>query len=347
MAKGRWTGTWPGGRIWTSADGTTTYVIRRKVAGRPYEVSTRCTSLRAAMAQLARFEADPEGYDPSGGQGERLLLDVDRAKAFLLWSLNEKGNSADWVRQQKRYLAWWMERLGGMDLRRVTLRQHILPALDGVTGRRHRIEVIKAFYSWMRKERALLTAAQDPTYGALAVPQLRPEQWRRPKAFPRSSHESVVRHLAGPWPDLLVVLAGTGWHVTEVNRFARAGIVAELPSSASRAHGAAAVLVCPRRKSGEEQRTPVSSDVADAARRVRKRGGFSVVRLYKAVTAACLAAEVEPYSPGQYRHSVATWAIEQGADPAAVAAFLGHKSPSTTRRFYATLAVTPKVPTLA
>lgn len=341
-----WSGTWPGGRIWTGADGTTTYVIRRKVNGRTYEVSTRCTALRAAMAHLARFEADPEGYDPSGGQGERLTLDLDRARAFLRWSLEDKGNTPQWVRQQKRYLVWWMEVLGGMDLRRVSLRHHIMPALDGVTGRRHRIEVIKAFYSWLRRERALLTAAQDPTYGALPVPQLRPEQWRRPKSFARETHAAVLRGLTGPWPDLLTVLAGTGWHVTELSRFAKAGIVAELPSSASRDHGAAAVLVCPRRKSGEEQRTPVSHDVAEAAKRVRKRGGFSVVRLYKAVSSACAAAGVEPYSPGQYRHAVATWAIEQGADPAAVAAFLGHKSASTTRRFYATLAVTPKVPTL-
>jgi len=45
---------------------------------------------------------------------------------------------------------------------------------------------------------------------------------------------------------------------------------------------------------------------------------------------------------------VATWAIERGDDPAAVAAFLGHKSPATTRRFYATLAVVvPKIRTLA
>ena len=43
-----------------------------------------------------------------------------------------------------------------------------------------------------------------------------------------------------------------------------------------------------------------------------------------------------PFTPGRFRHSVATCAIEKGADPALVAAFLNHKSPSTTRRFYAT-----------
>ena len=56
---------------------------------------------------------------------------------------------------------------------------------------------------------------------------------------------------------------------------------------------------------------------------------------------------IDVFSPGQFRHSVATWAFEQGADPAAVSAFLGHKSPATTKKFYATLATVPKIPTLA
>ncbi|WNG41678.1 site-specific integrase [Archangium violaceum] len=50
--------------------------------------------------------------------------------------------------------------------------------------------------------------------------------------------------------------------------------------------------------------------------------------------------------PGRFRHSVATWAIEKGATPASVAAFLNHKSLAITRRFYATHAVPTKVPAL-
>jgi integrase len=53
------------------------------------------------------------------------------------------------------------------------------------------------------------------------------------------------------------------------------------------------------------------------------------------------------FTPGRFRHSIATWAFEAGADPFAVSAFLGHKSPSTTKKFYAALATVPKVPTLA
>lgn len=347
MARGRYAGKWPGGRIWVRGDGVGIYVIRRKVNGRPYCVSTRCTSERAALKQLERFEADPEGYTPSGVRGDAIILTEDLARAFLAWSKNEKGNSVEWVAKQRRFLKWWAKQLGRRDLRRVSLRDHIQPALDREKNPKHRIETLKALYGWLRKKRHWISAAEDPTYGTLAVPQGRPEQWKTSKVIPREAHDAVIGSITQPWRDMLTVLAGTGWHVTELARFCRDGIVADLPSSASLAHGAFKVLVCPRRKSGEMQRTAVTAEVAEAGARLRKRGTFSTIRLHKAVTAACDAAMVPRFSPGRYRHTVATWAVEQGADPAAVAAFLGHKSPSTTRRFYATLAVTPRVPTLA
>jgi integrase len=342
-----WIGKWLGGRIWRGDDGATTYFIRRKVNGRPYEVSTHCTSERPALKQLERFEADPAGFTASGASGAELVLNDDLARRFLKWSRDTKGNSIEWVGAQKRILVWWSARLGRRDLRRVTLRDHVRPALDSAKGEKHRIEVLKALYRWLRVERNLIDPSEDPTYGALAVPQGRPEQWKASKAIPRADHDAVLRCSLQPWRDMLVFLSGTGWHVTELGRFIRAGIIADLPSSSPSRNGAFKVLVCPRRKSGETQRTAVSTEVADAAERLRKRGTFSMVRFYRAVASACDAAGVARFSPGQYRHTVATWAIEQGADPAAVAAFLGHKSPSTTRRFYATLAVTPKVPTLA
>ena len=56
-------------------------------------------------------------------------------------------------------------------------------------------------------------------------------------------------------------------------------------------------------------------------------------------------AKVEPHTPGRYRHAVATWAVERGVDLRAVASFLGHRFPATTRKFYATHATAAKVPT--
>ena len=76
-----------------------------------------------------------------------------------------------------------------------------------------------------------------------------------------------------------------------------------------------------------------------------ERGTFGREKYGIAVNAACKAG-ISPSTLGRLRHSVATWAIEKGADPASVVAFLNHMSPSTTRCFYATHAVPAKIPTL-
>jgi hypothetical protein len=216
-----WVGKWLGGRIWEARDGVRTYWIRRKVEGRPYNLSTRCTSERAALKQLERFEADPSGYSPGGAAGDALVLDEELSRAFLRWSRDEKGNSAEWVGKQKRYLAWWAKQLGRRDLRRVSLRDHIQPALDKAENARQRIEVIKALYGWLRKHRHTVTPAQDPTYGALPVPQGRPEQWKTPKPIPPDAHAKVLLAIPQPFRDMLAVLDDTGWHVSELTRFLR------------------------------------------------------------------------------------------------------------------------------
>ena len=115
------------------------------------------------------------------------------------------------------------------------------------------------------------------------------------------------------------VQAGTGWHVSELVRFARMGSVEPYRSEA---------------------------EGMEAGKRLLARGSLSFEKYGLAIKGACTAAGIPPFTPGRFRHSVATWAIENGADPASVAAFLNHKSPSTTRRFYATHAVPTKVPTL-
>ncbi len=84
----------------------------------------------------------------------------------------------------------------------------------------------------------------------------------------------------------------------------------------------------------------------DAANRLLKRGVFTRQRYGQAINRACDVAGIARFSPGRFRHTVATVAINAGADPAAVAAFLNHKSPRTTRRFYATHAAPKRVPTL-
>lgn len=334
---------WDGGRVWVAQDGTRTYYIRKAIGGRNYQHNTHCHEAAGAFKHLERFLADPVGYRPGGD--EALYLDAELSLLFLKWSANEKQNTPKYVNDQRRYLAWWAERLKGVDLRRADLAHDILPALDHEKAKQPKIALIKGLYAWLRAERHIITTAQDPTFGQLKVPQSAPAQWKRSKVIPRESVRAVISHLASDrWRDLVRVLAGTGWHLTELGRFAAGGAIQELPRS-GKAEGSVAVLVCPRHKSGGEHRTAVSREVLDAATRVLDDGAFDESKLRKSITSACKAAGIEVVHPGSFRHTVATRAVDAGADVGKVSHFLGHRSPATTARFYAALATPAKVPT--
>jgi hypothetical protein len=90
------------------------------VNGKRYERSTH-TSRRAAVAQLARFDADPENYDPRGQpKAAPIYLAADLRERFLRWSKEEGkkgyGNSVDWVPNQGYHTLFWMEALGRIGL---------------------------------------------------------------------------------------------------------------------------------------------------------------------------------------------------------------------------------------
>ena len=329
--------------MYRDAQGRPTYVIYRKVLGYPYERSTRAHTLKAAMRHLERFESDPAQYEPATVDPDPVLLTKALATEYLAWSKKERGNSRDWVRKKKTVLAWWQKRLGPKDLRRLSLTEDIKPALRDAPAPHHKAAVIKALYAWLRTEKHLVKPAEDPTFGALKIPQLPPEQLSRVKAVERERYLKAREHLMGHYRDGLDVLAATGWHVTELLRFAGGGVV-EAPVRPR--EGVAGVLVCPKGKNREPLRVAVGGEAFGAAKRLREHGAFSREWFDRAVRSACEAAGVEPFTPGVMRHSVATWAIDEGADPAMVAAFLNHKSPRTTRKFYATHATPKKVPTL-
>lgn len=339
-------GKWEGGVLWEREDGLRVFVIRKQIDGHRFQHFLPCTRLDAALEQLSRFQADPAGYDPAapGGDNEPLRLTVELVKPFLAWSgaparESGKGNSRPWVLQQKAYLSWWAEKLKGRDLRRLSVRDDIIPTLDGVPGRKHRIEVLKAFFTWMRKERHLVSRTEDVTLD-LTIPASRPEQWKRPKAIPRAHYLRVVAAVEPKYRDALALLDETGWHVSELVRFIRAGAIEPLP--VGRTDGVA-VIVCPQRKSGEVQKTVISEGALAPAQRLRDRGEFSVGRFYDAVRAACAKAKVTPFTPGRFRHTLATRAIEAGADPGQLAAYMGWKTAATGKRWYWTLAAAPRV----
>ena len=47
----------------------------------------------------------------------------------------------------------------------------------------------------------------------------------------------------------------------------------------------------------------------------------------------------EGFAPGAFRHSVATWLFNAGVPLPVISTVLGHMSPATTKKFYATLGV--------
>lgn len=331
---------WDGGYIRTDSRGRDTYVIRKRIGGKIFEVSTRCHSATAAYKQLVKFESDPEGYRPGGdARPGALTLNADLVAEFRKWSLEEKHNHPRHVRDQKVALAWWAERLGSTDLRTLKTAKLVAELDTAKTARKQKIATLKTFFGWLCKVRHAIERTQDPTLG-LSVPQARPAQWTKAKAIPREDFLKLREALAAPWRDAIDVLAGTGWHFSELERFAGAGgEIGTHPLSG------APVLVCPRTKGGEPLRTEVGPEVAEAAGRLMGMT-LDYWKFFGEIRKVGKKLEIRSVRPGRFRHSVATWAINAGADPASVAAFLGHKSPATTKRFYATHAVPAKVPTL-
>lgn len=326
---------WPGGYV-RAGKRAPTYVIEREVGGVRFHVSTRCHSLKAAMKQLERFEANPEAYKPSGAVDAvdaPLLLTVELIEDFVSWQLNVKKNSRKHAKEMAALLAEWMADLGTSDLRALRLRDHILPALDRRTNRKHRIIALKAFMGWLRKVKHTLTAGDDCTQD-LMVPQSSPEKLRRRKALAREQVLGALAELSGAYRDCLLLLTATGWHVTELCRFIR-----HPESEIAPGRDAVLCVLVTRHKSGDWTRTPLAhAEHLEAAKRLKARG--EVPRyLNKHVKEACDRAKVKRFTLGVLRHSVATWAVEQGAAPADVSLFLGHKDPRTTARFYTDVAV--------
>jgi integrase len=324
---------WEGGHIHVQKDGRPLFVIERQVGGRRFHVSTRCHSRRAALKQLERFEADPASYQPGGEEAEAALMMTDiLVEEYGLWMTEEKGTTRRHANQMRNRLSDWCEDLGTTDLRTLTLRDHIAPALQRrKTCRPARIIAIKAFYAWLRKTKHLLTSAQDPTLD-LPVPQARPEKWKRRKAISQAQYRGALAKLTGAYRDCLLLLGGTGMHTTELERFVRSADSEIVDLSPAEAPAIAVLRV--KHKSGKvHPYTLQFPEHRAAAVRLRARGEVPR-KLNAEIKNACAAAKVEVFTAGVMRHSVATWAVELGASPQDVSEFLGHSDKRTSERFY-------------
>jgi integrase len=324
------------GRIWVAENGKRTFYIRQVRDGKRWDVSTKCSTLRAALNELGRFEMDPEAYRPQGS-GARLVLNESLIEAYAKWC-RESGENTDprWVEAKKRYLHWWAE---CFDLRPLTNMKlsRILECLDGQVSRADRIKSLKHLYSWLRQTDQLLKA-EDPTLDALPVPQSRPEQdtTGESKVISEDDFRKVLPKLPPMIADACRVLAGTGCHLSEVLRLIQSGKIEERPLPAL-------PVLCFRHKGGHLHRVEVVASVADAAKRIigGRVPGRSTV--YHAIDRACASAGVEPWTPGRFRHTFATSAIGRGVPAHEVALALGHRGAFTTLKWYATTAVAPRV----
>jgi integrase len=262
---------------------------------------------------------------------------------------------------------FWMEKLHGLSLRAgrpgsVDLGRHITPALTGPDGLRvpsyrQRIVVLKTLYSWLRTVVHRLQPAEDPTFGRLKAPQSKSAQgeddW---KVIPVKDVLKVAKKLGDPdkkeedqprWPDMIRFLLATGWHVTELNRFMVDGSLEPVPDEGEQKPeiAGAGVVVCKRAKRGNKLKTRVSEEALEIAKRLAGSGGFSVSIFYKEIAAACKAAKVTPFHPGNMRHTVATYAQNHGAPDAAIASFLNHAVDAAVVVKFYSRGVALKVPT--
>ena len=362
---------WPGGFARIVGEGPTRqriYIIRKQVDGHRYEVSTRRNNEIDALLELAKFNKSPATYDPTPPPD--LLGDEAPQPVYLTAALirdyldhcKKAGNTHQWWNSKRRFLKWWLQKLFRIDLRRADLKRDILKPLEGATSRHQRIATIKAFYAWLRDVehgKGIITASEDPTVGgALKVPQHAPAQLSERRAFAVKDLARVKKELAdGPrWRlDAIEILSGTGWHFSELRRFAKDGSIEPMPTSQRPrrkkgklpAHAPVAVLVT-LHKGGSIHKTAVTAKVLAAANRLRNKRHLPEFHFHLVLRQISRKLKLKvAVTPGSFRHTVATEAIERGATPEAVSAFLGHKSPQTTKRFYATLSVAPKVPTLA
>lgn len=301
------------------------------------------------MRHLERFEADPANYTPEGvPQEEPLWLTAELVEEYRRWQL-DKGVTEKHAREVSKRLKHWILDLNGLDLRKVSLRDHIKPALAiRRTMRAHRISTIKSFYAYLREERHLLTSANDPTLD-MPVPQSIPEKRKRKKALDLAHVQRVARFLGPIHRDVVTVLAATGMHFTELQRFASSPL-SEIDYR--KRDTTIASLVMRHKNRDMVAVAVVDPEVLAAAERLRELGRIPTerpkgakrwMRPNEAIAHVCKERGLNAFRLGALRSTVGTFLAHNGMTKEQVAAFLHHKDPRTTERFYLDIEV-PTVP---
>jgi len=320
------------------------FIIEKKIGGKKFHRSTHATTLRGALKQLERFEADPQAFTARGTVTlGALALTETLIDEFHAW--HEPQVSRKWALNVRNVLVDWANHLKGSDLRRLSIANDLKPHLKAEAQRHHRVKAIKMLFKWLREEKEAVTRAQDVTLD-LPVPIIRPAQdTGNVKAVSWEAVTELAPHLPIHVRDALELLAATGWHVEEVRRFAAGGTIRE-PDAADSGEVVGVLGVV--HKSGKRHFTALLHPQHLAvARRIRERGKLidnnrlrkHMLRGAGLVTKARREKDPEakpfvPFQLGQLRHSITTWLRQQGVAMRDIAEYVGHDSERTTSRHY-------------
>lgn len=340
---------WPG-YIHRQKDGRPLFVIEKQVtvsdeAGNKtrhrFHISTRAHSLKPALEQLKRFEADPFSYNPVGGDLRApLLLTADMLVKFYDWQV-AAGRTPKYARETFTWLKRWARVLRGLNLRQLRLSRDVLPTLDAAGGaRRPLMAALKTLMKWLRTERHELTSAEDSTRD-LKLPQSDPAKRKKEVAHDIRNVRKVAKLLKGVYRDALLFQWATTSHVTELERFVREErsrlVVFDKPqrlADGTKALAIASFWHKSSRKSGELHDVALTRrEHVEAAKRLRARRSLPTGSdLNSTIYAACDKAKV-PRMSFVMRHTGLTRAAKRGVSEDSRMAHAGHQERNTANRY--------------
>jgi integrase len=342
------------------------YFIRRDIAGVRYHKTTRCSTLEGALAELTRFERDPAGYVPGGGtrpDGHDFAAAVTE---YLKYSAGVRGNSAAHVTAQAAYFGTWamfLEQRGLTTLEEVGTTETVDAFISWRRSGGVKRVLAKALHSMPEgaekdkvKFRYIMTRdAVGPHSIALDVAavkalftwakrtELLPENLLREYAMPKRPKDSgkiqiitmedwqKIRGLLKPkWQLVGDVLLGSSVRYSSLCRLTPGDVdlerdVVRLPGNQIKGKQGATLTV--------------SHKIAAAAKAVAMAGiPASVTSFDHALEWACIKAKIPRFSAHAFRHTSASWALEDGVPLKDIQARLVHASAGTTERYLHRLA---------
>jgi integrase len=354
---------WPGGYKHPVSG---IYFIRRDVAGVRFHKSTRCSTLEGALAELKRFERDPAGYVPGGGtrpDGHDFAAAVTE---YLKYSAGVRGNSAAHVTAQAAYFGTWVmfleqrglttleevgttetvdafiswRRSGGVK-RLLAKALHSMPegaekdkvqfryimTRDAVGPHSIALDVaaVKALFTWAKRTELL----PENLLREYAMPK-RPKHSSKIQIITDADWQKVREHLKPTWQLVGDVLLGSMMRYSSLARLSPDEV--DIEHNVIRLRGN-------KIKGKEGVSLPVSHRVAVAAKAVAMaRIPPSVTPFDHALEWACLRAKVTRFSAHAFRHTSASWALEDGVGLKELQGRLAHSSASTSEIYLHRLA---------